>query len=133
MNNYSSLRPYVSDFTALARLDLPTSTDDIIQAHIDQSQGGSQTPWRLLRNIIHIGTTSIQLISQMWVLLVLLGRQPESTWLVVGSFATPALQYVQKHYTVVCKCSSLTSCRISKSSLSAYSLRCFRGSRIRSL
>lgn len=103
-NKYTFQTPAPPDSVpAQAHLDLPTSKDPTTLAKLSQISGGPRTPYNLLNTIIGFATTMLQLVTQIWMLMILLRNQPESAWLVIGSFTTPFVKYIRQNITEACR------------------------------
>jgi len=83
---------------AKALLDVPTSADIPTLAKLSHFRDGASSPWNLINSLISICLISIQLVSQLWMLLHLLKNQPDSSWLVIGSFVGPVVQWLQHNH-----------------------------------
>ena len=82
-------------FHAMARLDVPTFADDLIQRQIEQSlptNSHSNIVWDTVQRISHIITTILQLASQFSVLINSLRGQNDATLLTTLCFAHGLLQ-----------------------------------------
>lgn len=82
-----------------ASLDLPTSSDIATLEKLSEFRDGARSPWTLVNSLVLFWSIFIQLASQVWVLLHLLKDQPNSSWLVIGSFADPVIRWFQRNNT----------------------------------
>jgi hypothetical protein len=84
-------------FRALARLDVPTFDDPIIERQIERAYsryGRSSIAWETVVMAIRLLTTTLQLVSQVAVLIGVLQDQRDGPLLAVLCFSSPLLHWL---------------------------------------
>lgn len=87
-------------FSALARLDVPTFDDPVVQSQLDAAvpkQASPSVPWAALSATTHVVATVIQLASQLSVLIAVLRNQPDGPLLAILCFALAFFKWNKSH------------------------------------
>lgn len=77
-------------FSVLARLDVPTYDDPLVQRQLEQafpSNSRQTVIWRTVVGVINMGSTAIMLLSQLSVLSNVLKNQQDGTLIAILSFS----------------------------------------------
>ncbi|KIK60425.1 hypothetical protein GYMLUDRAFT_43735 [Collybiopsis luxurians FD-317 M1] len=83
-------------FGVLARMDVPTYDDPMIQRQLEQafpSSSRNSIVWRTVVSSTHVGTTAVRLISQLSVLFNVLKNQKDGPLFALLSFSQPLLRW----------------------------------------
>lgn len=94
----SQIKQYytVHMFSVLARMDVPTYDDPLIQRQLEQAFPTSSrhsVVWRTVVGCMHVVTTSVMLVSQLSVLFNVLKHQPDGPLFALLSFSQPFLKW----------------------------------------
>ncbi|KAH6911178.1 HlyB/MsbA family ABC transporter [Coprinopsis sp. MPI-PUGE-AT-0042] len=91
-------------FWAMARLDLPTFEDDLIQQQLQQSvshSSRSSIAWDVVSTFLKIGSAAIRLISELWVLTKILEDQPDGNLLLILAAVQLGIEWYGKYYSML--------------------------------
>ncbi|KAJ3719796.1 P-loop containing nucleoside triphosphate hydrolase protein [Lentinula raphanica] len=90
-------------FHVLARLDVPTYDDPLVQRQLEQAfptNSRQSVIWRTVVGVIHMGSTTIMLVSQLSVLLNVLRNQRDGSLLAFLSFSHSFISSNQVTHTL---------------------------------
>ncbi|KIK60401.1 hypothetical protein GYMLUDRAFT_225945 [Collybiopsis luxurians FD-317 M1] len=93
----------VNLFRVLARMDVPTFDDPIIQRQLEEdspSDPRGSIVWRTVTSAVHIASTTTTLISELFVLYSVLKNQQDGLLLAFSSFLHPLLESAGEHMSL---------------------------------
>lgn len=108
-------------FWAMARLDVPTFEDDVVQQQLQQSVGHSSRTsiaWDVVSTFLKIGSSAMRLIAQVTVLAGVLAEQRDGNLLLLLTFAHLVVEWMGNYAAMLQRSGGTYSVSLSRRVLS---------------